>query len=120
MLKKIAPEPIAEMHSLTAKEYDISEGDEMIVETVDKKLIIKAGFTEDVMPGVIGLVHGCGNNQNANLLTTLELNDPVTGYPALMRNIACRIKKAKVTTPGAILLQKSATLFFQIPFFLYS
>ena len=69
-----------------------------IVETEDKQIIRKATITEDIMPGVIGLVHGWEDSKNANIITKLEPNDPVTGYPALMRNIACRIRKATSST----------------------
>lgn len=92
-IRHLAPDPLVEIHPHTARQYNLSNGEEVIIETVDKEIMMKAALTEDMKPGVIGITHGWEDGQNANVLTKLEPNDPVTGYPALMRNIACRIRK---------------------------
>ena len=48
--------------------------------------------TEDIMPGVINVLHGWAEELNENVLTDVEAQDPVTGYPEL-RALACRIRK---------------------------
>ena len=93
-IRKLAPDPLVEIHPSTAREYNLSNGEEIVIETPDKEITMKAAVTEDIKPGVIGIIHGWEDRQNANVLTMLEPSDPVTGYPALMRNIACRIRKA--------------------------
>lgn len=92
-LRKQAPDPIAEIHPSTAREYGVGEGDIVIVETRRGQIKIKANTTEDVMPKVVSILHGWGGEQNANVLTELEHRDPVTGYPEL-KALACRIMKA--------------------------
>lgn len=92
-LRTKAPDPIAEIHPRTAKKYGVGDNNLVILETKKGKIKIKVEMTEDVMPNVVGLTHGWGGGQNANLLTELEPRDPVTGYPE-MRSLACRLVKA--------------------------
>ena len=91
-LRKLAPDPIAEVNPATAKKYGVADGDMIIVETTGGQIKVKASLTKDLMPGVVSLTHGWEGELNANVLTKLEPTDPVTGY-AEFRNIACRIKK---------------------------
>ncbi|MBN2467071.1 MAG: molybdopterin-dependent oxidoreductase [Deltaproteobacteria bacterium] len=93
-LRRLEPDPIVEIHPSTAGRYGVGNGADVIVETKDKHIRMKARYTDDLKQGVIAIVHGWEDNRNANVLTKLEPNDPVTGYPALMRNIACRIRTA--------------------------
>jgi anaerobic selenocysteine-containing dehydrogenase len=91
-LRQLEPDACVEIHPLTARKCDIGEGEDVIVETPEKQIRMKVRLTEDMKPGVIGIVHGWGGNQNGNVLAKRYPNDPVTGYPALMRNFACRIR----------------------------
>ncbi|MBI4296161.1 MAG: molybdopterin-dependent oxidoreductase [Chloroflexi bacterium] len=90
-LKKLAPEPMAEIHPDTARKYGIADGDRISVETKDAAITIKAKVTEDMMPGVISLPHGWAE-ANCNLLTSLEPREPVTGY-SQFKGLLCRIRK---------------------------
>ena len=92
-LRKLAPEPLAEINPSTAKKYGIANGDMITVETKGGQIKVKASLTEDLMPGVVSLAHGWEDEFNANVLTELQPSDPITGYSEF-RNIACRIKKA--------------------------
>ena len=91
-LRNTAPDPACELHPQTAAEYGIEDGDWMIVETQKGQISLKALTTEDLMPGLVSILHGWQGKANQNMLTELEPRDPVTGYPEL-RALACRIKK---------------------------
>jgi len=90
-LRKLAPEPIAEVHPETARRYGIADGDMMSIETRRGKIEIKARTTEDVLPDIVSITHGWAE-ANVNLLTELEPRDPVTGYTEL-KALLCQISK---------------------------
>ncbi|MDX9745452.1 MAG: molybdopterin-dependent oxidoreductase [Syntrophales bacterium] len=92
-LRRMEPDPRVEVHPQDAASLGITDGEEVYVETPDKSIRLKAFLTEDIKPGVIGIAHGWEGTHNGNVLAKNQPNDPVTGYPALMRNFACRIKK---------------------------
>ncbi len=91
-LHKTAPEPLAEVHPVTAEKYGIADGEMMIVETVKGRVEFRAKTTEDLLPGVVSIPHGWAK-ANANMLTELEPRDPVTGYTE-MKALLCKISKA--------------------------
>lgn len=90
-LKRQFPEPLAEINPVTAKEYNLNEKDEVIIESPRGEIKIKIKITEDILPGVINIPHGW-SGANVNLLTDSTPVDPVTGYPAL-KALLCKIKK---------------------------
>ncbi len=90
-LRQAVPEPVAEIHPDTAREYGIVNGDVIAIETRKGKIRMKAGITEDLAPQVVSIPHGW-SEANANVLTELEPRDPVTGYTQL-KALLCRIKK---------------------------
>jgi anaerobic selenocysteine-containing dehydrogenase len=92
-LKKQAPEPIAEVNPETAKKFGISDGDMMSIETTKGKIEMKVHLTTDMAPGVVSIPHGW-SEANANLLTSFDVRDPVTGYTE-MKALLCRIKKVE-------------------------
>ena len=93
-LRRKAPNPIAEIHPGTARKYGIGDGDMITVETRRGQIQVKANITQDLMPGVVSVVHGWEDELNQNVLTELEPRDPVTGYPEL-GSLACRISKVR-------------------------
>ncbi len=92
-LRSLAPDPVAWIHPGTAREAGVVDGDDMLVETRNGRIRVKASITDDMMPGVVSVAHGWEEDANTNLLTELEAKDPITGY-CEFRNLACRIKKA--------------------------
>lgn len=90
-LQKEAPEPIAEVHSETAGQYGISDGDRISIETLKGKIEMKVHTEDKMAPGVISIPHGW-SEANANLLTSCDVRDPVTGYTE-MKALLCRIEK---------------------------
>jgi anaerobic selenocysteine-containing dehydrogenase len=92
-LREMAPDPVAEIHPETAREYGIADGNMVITETRTGQIKVRAKVTEDILPGIVNVMHGWAEDLNQNVLTELKACDPVTGYPEL-RALACRIRKA--------------------------
>ena len=90
-LKAINPEPLAEVHRRTAEKLGISDGDYVTVETQRGRIRIRVLLTDSIHPCCVSVPHGW-TEANCNLLTDLEVLDPVTGSPN-MRAIQCRISK---------------------------
>jgi len=91
-MRRRAPEPVAEIHPATAKEYDIVDGGMMYVETRKGSIKLRARLTEDIAPRVVTIPHGWAQ-ANANDLTDLDARDPVCGYP-MLKGLLCRVRKA--------------------------
>jgi anaerobic selenocysteine-containing dehydrogenase len=91
-LRKLSSDPTAEIHPETARAYGILDGDMIVLETRRGQIEIRVETTEDVMRGVVNVLHGWPGKVNQNLLTELEPRDPVTGYTE-MRALACRVSK---------------------------
>jgi anaerobic selenocysteine-containing dehydrogenase len=92
-LRERAPEPVAEIHPDTASHYGVKDSDMILVETKKGQIKVKVKTTADIMPGVVNVLHGWAAELNQNVLTDVEAQDPVTGYPEL-RALACRIRKS--------------------------
>jgi anaerobic selenocysteine-containing dehydrogenase len=91
-LREMAPDPLAEIHPETAKQHGIADGDRVVVETKTGQITVKVMTTDDLMPGIVNVLHGWAEALNQNVLTELKPSDPVTGYPEL-RALACRIRR---------------------------
>lgn len=91
-LNQMAPYPMAEINPATAEEYDVADGEVVLIETRNGQVKLQLKVTEDLAPRVVNILHGWGRDASANLLAALDVRDPVTGYPEL-RALAGRIKK---------------------------
>ena len=81
----------AEINPVTARKYDIMNGEMIGVQTRRGMIRIRAKVTEDIIPGVVSVPHGW-SSANANLLLDSRLRDEVSGYIS-MRGNACRLVK---------------------------
>ena len=90
-LHRKKPEPVADIHTDTARKYGISDGDMMIVETKTGSIEIKAKVTTDIMPNVVNVPHAWPQ-ASGNVLIDDKPVDPVLGYPAFT-GLLCRIRK---------------------------
>lgn len=90
-LRKIEPEPVAELHPETAQEHGISDGDMIAIESPRGSIKIRARVTEGIVPGAVNLQHGW-EEANANLLTDHQNCDPILATPSLRAGL-CRITK---------------------------
>jgi len=104
-LRKLNPRPTVEIHPETAKKYDISEGDEVVIETKYGTIRQFAKLTDGVHPGVACAAHGWwfpeGNPEkqydwdksNFNMLTSVGKLGREYGTPNV-KGLACRISRA--------------------------
>jgi formate dehydrogenase (coenzyme F420) alpha subunit len=89
------PEPFVEINNDTAKKLGIKEGDRVNVETLRGSITIKAKINRYMRPDVVSIPLGW-EKSNANMLTSYEGRDPITGYPAY-KSLLCKIGKEKAT-----------------------
>lgn len=91
-LRKNMPDPVVEINTDTAKERGISDGDKVVVESTRGRIEVRASVTEDILPGVISLLHGW-SQANSNLLTDDGTRDPISGFPGF-KSLLCDVRKA--------------------------
>ncbi len=91
-MRRMAPEALAEIHPVTARDYDIIDGCMINIETRKGSIKMKARVTEDIAPKCITIPHGWAQ-ANANVLTDLQERDPVSGYP-MLKGLLCRVRRA--------------------------
>jgi len=91
-LRKLVPEPLVEININTAKDLDIHSGDQVVLESPQGRIRLRAELTEDIHPRVVSAQHGW-TEANINFLTNAEATDPVSGYPAL-KCVPCRVLKS--------------------------
>ncbi len=92
-LRKLAPQPLVEINPEAAKGLDIADGDEVVVESANGSIRLKAKITPDIHPKVLSIQHGW-DEANANILTDDGHLDPVSGYPAF-KTILCQVRKTE-------------------------
>jgi len=85
------PDAEAEINPVTAKKYDVIEGEMIGVQTPRGRIKVKAKVTPDILAGVVSVPHGWAS-ANCNLLLDAKVRDEVSGY-ITMRGNACRIVK---------------------------
>ncbi|MBL7204760.1 MAG: molybdopterin-dependent oxidoreductase [Desulfobacteraceae bacterium] len=90
-LRRMAPDPMFEIHPDTALKYGLSEGGMSEIETSCGKIQLKARLTPKIRPDTIHVPQGW-EEANANELTGSESADPVSGFPNL-KSLRCRIRK---------------------------
>jgi anaerobic selenocysteine-containing dehydrogenase len=88
-LRARAPEAEAELNPVTAKKYDVMNGEIIGIETPRGMIRIRAKVTEDIRHGVVSIPYGWPGS-NSNVLLDVKLRDEVSGYVTL-RGLACRI-----------------------------
>ncbi len=90
-LRQIAPEALMEIHPQTAAKHGVRDEETVFVETKKGKIKIKAKLTEDIARQVVSIPHGWAD-ANVNMLTDIELRDPISGYPE-DKGLLCKITK---------------------------
>lgn len=90
-LRKMFPEPLADINTQSASQYGIKDGDRIVVETKRGRIELKAKVSEDMLPDVVNISHGWGE-ANVNILTDETPANTVGGQPALTA-LLCRISK---------------------------
>ena len=90
-LRRLAPEPLAEIHPDTAEKWGIKDDEMILVETRRGYIQIKARLTPDIALKVVNIPHGW-EQANVNILTFAKPGDPISGVPNL-KAMLCRVKK---------------------------
>jgi anaerobic selenocysteine-containing dehydrogenase len=92
-LRRMAPEPLCEIHPLTARDVGISEGDRVQVETAVGTLRLKGRVSDRIRQDTIHIPQGWPE-ASANLLSGSAGRDPISGFPNL-KSIRCRLSRAR-------------------------
>jgi len=92
-LRKLAPEPLAEINSQTARELGINDGELVTIESVRGSIVLKIKITDSAHPKVVTMQHGW-SEASANCLTDDIARDPISGYVGF-RHVMCRVMKSK-------------------------
>jgi anaerobic selenocysteine-containing dehydrogenase len=90
-LRRQFPQNMVELHPDTAKELNVSDGDQVVIGSPVNKVVCHVKVTERIRRRVAQLYPGF-NEANANLLTDVTSLDPITGS-APLRSTICWIKK---------------------------
>jgi anaerobic selenocysteine-containing dehydrogenase len=90
-LRKMAPEPLFDIHPETASRYGISENDMAEVQTPHGAIRLKPSLSKKVRQDTIHIAEGW-EEANANELTSLDHVDPISGFPNL-KSLKCLIRK---------------------------
>jgi anaerobic selenocysteine-containing dehydrogenase len=114
LLRKLSPEPSAEVHPETAASFGIRNKEWMIVETPRGAIKVKARVTARIVPGVVCCQHGwwqackdlelpgydpyADDGANPGILIGSELADPVSGSLP-HRSYLCRVRPATADRP---------------------
>jgi anaerobic selenocysteine-containing dehydrogenase len=92
-LKKMAPEPLCEIHPSTAKHYGLSEGQWVEVGTALGSILVKARVSDRIRQDTIHIPQGW-EEANANVLTGMSGADPISGFPNL-KSVRCRLGRSQ-------------------------
>lgn len=109
MLRKEVPEPYLEINPKTAKRRDITDGDRVILETMNGHIRLKAKITNTIAPPVVSTQHGwwqaCPQlklpgydpyspyGANVNLIIHNNIIDPISGSVP-NKSYPCNVRKA--------------------------
>lgn len=91
-LRRLVPEPLAEINSDSAQKLGIKDGDQVIIASLKGSIKLQAKLSGDIHPTVVSIQHGW-NEANANILTD-DTGDPISAYPSF-KSIPCQVMKAE-------------------------
>jgi anaerobic selenocysteine-containing dehydrogenase len=103
-LRKMAPDPVFEIHPSTALRWGIWDGEMADVQTVNGGIRLKAHVTLGIRPDTIHIPQGWVE-ANANELTSGKGADPISGFPNL-KSLRCRVRKIEL--PGKDTQERTA------------
>jgi len=91
-LRDIYPEPVVEINEDTAREFGISDGDTVRIETAHGFAVMKAKLTQGIHPRVVAAQHGWPGLANDNRLTDNQACAEGIGSTTL-RGLLCNIRR---------------------------
>ncbi len=90
-LRKMAPEPVFEIHPSAARQCGLSEGEVGEIRTANGTIQLKAHLTDHIRPDTIHIPQGW-EDACANELTPSDDTDPISGFPNL-KSLRCSVRK---------------------------
>ncbi len=90
-LRKLVPEPLAEINPVTADKYSVRDLEMVKISTPVGSIKMKVKFNDGMKPGVISIPHAW-SEANACELVNGEHLDPIMGYPE-DKAILCSIER---------------------------
>jgi anaerobic selenocysteine-containing dehydrogenase len=109
-LRKVSPEPTAELHPETAARFGIGHKQWMIIESPRSAIKVRARLTQNILPGIVCCQHGwwqacreldspeynpyTAAGANPAVLVGTDLTDPISGSLP-HRSYLCRVKPAE-------------------------
>jgi anaerobic selenocysteine-containing dehydrogenase len=91
-LRKLMPDPLAEINPADAAPRGIKSGDNIVITSPRGRVRMKAEVTDTILPGVVSLPHHWAGEANANLLIDDQGLDPVSGFPPFKSQL-CQVSK---------------------------
>ena len=85
------PKNFMEINPKTARQYDVTDGEEVIVTSPNGSMNVMTKFTDKILQDVVQIYHGFSKS-NINCITNNQSFDPVTGSTPL-RSSLCRVDK---------------------------
>jgi anaerobic selenocysteine-containing dehydrogenase len=92
-LRKMAPEPMCEIHPSTATQYGLTEGEWVAVQTKVGTISLKTRLSKHIRRDTIHIPQGW-EEANVNLLTDASEVDPISGFPNL-KSLRCELRKMR-------------------------
>ena len=83
--RKLHPEAEVEIHPADAARLGISNGRPVRVSSAAGQIVVKARIVakDEIIPGLLQITHGWGQEANVNRLTADAVTDAVSGFPQL-------------------------------------
>jgi anaerobic selenocysteine-containing dehydrogenase len=79
-LRKMAPEPLAEIHPSDASPRGVQSGDMVIISSPRGSMKLRANVADTILPGVIMVPHQWAGEANVNILVDDQKLDPISGF----------------------------------------
>ncbi|MFA5309586.1 MAG: molybdopterin-dependent oxidoreductase [Dehalococcoidales bacterium] len=90
-LRRIMPEPLADINPADAAPRGIKTGDEVTITSPRGSIKMKANVTDTILAGVVSMPHHWPDEANVNLLVDDRTLDPISGF------IPCKSQLCQVT-----------------------
>lgn len=93
-LRRVCPDPVAEIENKAATKLGIKDGEWVIIESPRGSIKMKAKLNAGMFPGTVWMPHGWSGESNVNILTDDIARDPLSGN-SNYRSFLCRVRKDK-------------------------
>ncbi len=92
-LRRLMPEPLADIHPANATPRGIKTGDTVKISSPRGSVRMKANVTDNILEGVVSVPHHWPGEANVNLLVDDVNLDPISGFLPC-KSLLCEVEKA--------------------------